>query len=171
MSQCGSSWGLICYSGTTLHGLDYAHISMVVVFNGVLTGSGCLAFRPHLLIFDLKPGKLPKLFTKMVFLFSPGQFCFSPLLGEHSLIRTDSRRKQKRRLILLYRNSLLWWSTPRAWQKGELLKYSPEWDMATEPKFWIITLERTGNKWAFFVIKGINWMVGGRETANGNRHD
>lgn len=38
----------------------------------------------------------------------------------------------------------------RAWQKGELLKYSPEWDMATEPKFWIITLERTGNKWAFF---------------------
>lgn len=59
----------------------------------------------------------------------------------------------------------------RAWQKGELLKYSPEWDMATEPKFWIITLERTGNKWAFFVIKGVNWMVGGRETANGNRHD
>lgn len=171
MSQCGSSWGLICYSGTTLHGLDYAHISMVVVFNGVLTGSGCLAFRSHLLMFDLKPGKLPKLFTKMVFLFSPWQFCFSPLLGEHSLIWTDSRRKQKRRLILLYRNSLLWWSTPGLGRKENSWNTALNGTWPPSQSFGSSHWRGLGISGPFFVIKGVNWMVGGRETANGNRHD
>lgn len=166
MSQCGSSWGLICYSGTTLHGLDYAHISMVVVFNGVLTGSGCLAFRSHLLMVSS-----PNCSQRWSFCSALGNSVSPPCCGSTVWYGQIPRENKKGGLSYFTGIPSYGGQYPGLGRKGNSWNTALNGTWPPSQSFGSSHWRGLGISGPFFVIKGVNWMVGGRETANGNRHD
>lgn len=78
--------------------------------------------------------------------FSSTEPNFVSLSCNRSTCKQDIARfweeNKERRLISLKKNSLLLWSTSRAWEKGEILKHVTKWVMMAELKSCSITLER-----------------------------